>query len=176
MNRIAEKLFVVVLVIFAAVAVQAQTTDCSSCPGNFPTVSFNVYYPNGTSLNILVPVSSSVGGIDTVRQIMVNAACPSSGFTYTTGAYCPYGGYIQTINGVSPTGFWELYVNGTSAPCGLDTCLISPGDSVSWCDSAASCQNAAAAFVKTGKAKAKYRGESHQAKIYKAQQAKKGGS
>lgn len=156
------------------VAAYAQT-NCNFCPGSSPTVGFYVYFPNGSTINTRVPVSSNAGAINTVRQVMVNAPCASAGFSYSATGYCPYGGFVNTINSVSAgSSYWELYINGISASCGLDTCLIKPGDYIYWCV-ASSCGTALKAMADNPEIAARATeagttggGESHQATIHKA--------
>ncbi len=160
-----------VMLLAIAVSSGAQSTDCSSCgSGNtYPTITLTITYPPGTlsSQTAAVPVSSDPGAINTIRQVMINAACPLPGLSFTTTNYCPYGGGVATINGIAPQSsadYWEIYVNGAYAPCGLDTCSLAPGNTIAFCVANESCSSLMAK-AKAGKVKA---GSSHQAKIHKA--------
>lgn len=163
----------VLVVMFLAFAVSsgAQSTNCSSCgSGNpYPTITLSITYPPGTlpPQMAAVPVSSNPGAIDTIRQVLINAACPLPGLSFTTTNYCPYGGAVTTINGIapqSPNDYWEILVNGAYAQCGLDTCSLAPGNTVAFCVANESCSSLLAK-AKAGKVKA---GSSHQALVHKA--------
>jgi hypothetical protein len=131
-NRALRLLFLIVLGLSAA-AVQGQGTVCTSCPGSYPTVNFYVYYPNGQVTSAKVPIYTASGTINTVRQVMDNAPCPISGFTFTWTSYCPFGAFVDTIGGVSPgSSYWELLINGAYANCGLDTCAVNANDYIEW--------------------------------------------
>ncbi len=107
----------------------AETSTCVSPTGQ--TVSLLVKFPDGSSLSIpKVPWIQNMN----VHLAMNNAQNVNSNLTYDTSYFCPYGAYVTEINGWVESGssYWELSVNGSVSNFGIDTAVLSAGDSILW--------------------------------------------